>query len=86
MSIASMQAVGVILVISLLVGPALTAYLLVKELHQMMIVGLFWCDRQYRWCLPQLLLELLYLVWVHRTGVLQFVFCWHCYSARLKAF
>ncbi|MBW4464541.1 MAG: metal ABC transporter permease [Pegethrix bostrychoides GSE-TBD4-15B] len=37
--IASMQAVGVILVISLLVGPALTAYLLVKELHQMMMVG-----------------------------------------------
>jgi manganese/iron transport system permease protein len=37
--IASMQAVGVILVISLLVGPALTAYLLVKELHQMMVVG-----------------------------------------------
>jgi manganese/iron transport system permease protein len=37
--IASMQAVGVILVISLLVGPALTAYLLVKALHQMMIVG-----------------------------------------------
>ncbi|MEB3336435.1 MAG: metal ABC transporter permease [Leptolyngbyaceae bacterium] len=37
--IASMQAVGVILVISLLVGPALTAYLLVKELHQMMGVG-----------------------------------------------
>ncbi|NDJ19851.1 metal ABC transporter permease [Myxacorys almedinensis] len=37
--IASMQAVGVLLVISLLVGPALTAYLLVKELHQMMIVG-----------------------------------------------
>ncbi|NJO47252.1 MAG: metal ABC transporter permease [Oscillatoriales cyanobacterium RM2_1_1] len=37
--IVSMQAVGVILVISLLVGPALTAYLLVKELHQMMIVG-----------------------------------------------
>jgi manganese/iron transport system permease protein len=37
--IASMQAVGVILVISLLVGPALTAYLLVKELHQMMILG-----------------------------------------------
>jgi manganese/iron transport system permease protein len=31
--IASMQAVGVILVIALLVGPALTAYLLVKELH-----------------------------------------------------
>ncbi|WP_013324462.1 metal ABC transporter permease [Gloeothece verrucosa] len=37
--IASMQAVGVILVISLLVGPALAAYLLVKELHQMMMVG-----------------------------------------------
>ncbi|MBM0745724.1 metal ABC transporter permease (plasmid) [Phormidium sp. CLA17] len=37
--IVSMQAVGVILVISLLVGPALTAYLLVKELHQMMLVG-----------------------------------------------
>ena len=37
--IASMQAVGVILVIALLVGPALTAYLLVKELHQMMLVG-----------------------------------------------
>ncbi len=37
--IASMQAVGVILVISLLIGPALTAYLLVKELHQMMVVG-----------------------------------------------
>jgi manganese/iron transport system permease protein len=37
--IASMQAVGVILVISLLIGPALTAYLLVKELHQMMMVG-----------------------------------------------
>ncbi|EKQ70465.1 ABC-type Mn2+/Zn2+ transport system, permease component [Leptolyngbyaceae cyanobacterium JSC-12] len=37
--IASMQAVGVILVISLLVGPALTAYLLVKELHHMMLLG-----------------------------------------------
>lgn len=37
--IASMQAVGVILVISLLIGPALTAYMLVKELHHMMIVG-----------------------------------------------
>ncbi len=37
--IASMQAVGVILVISLLIGPALTAYLLVKELHQMMGLG-----------------------------------------------
>jgi manganese/iron transport system permease protein len=39
--IASMQAVGVLLVISLLVGPALTAYLLVKELHQMMLLGAF---------------------------------------------
>jgi manganese/iron transport system permease protein len=38
--IASMQAVGVILVIALLVGPALTAYLLVKELHQMMGLGM----------------------------------------------
>ncbi|PZD71515.1 Manganese transport system membrane protein MntB [Acaryochloris thomasi RCC1774] len=37
--IVSVRAVGVILVISMLVGPALTAYLLVKELHQMMIVG-----------------------------------------------
>jgi manganese/iron transport system permease protein len=37
--IASMQAVGVILVIALLVGPALTAYLLVRELHQMMLLG-----------------------------------------------
>jgi manganese/iron transport system permease protein len=37
--IASMQAVGVVLVVSLLVGPAITAYLLVKELHQMMILG-----------------------------------------------
>ncbi|NCJ05922.1 metal ABC transporter permease [Synechococcales cyanobacterium C] len=37
--IASMQAVGVILVIAMLVGPALTAYLLVKELHQMMLGG-----------------------------------------------
>lgn len=37
--IASMQAVGAILVIALLVGPALTAYLLVDELHQMMWVG-----------------------------------------------
>ncbi|MBE9116649.1 metal ABC transporter permease [Lusitaniella coriacea LEGE 07157] len=34
--IASMQTVGVLLVISLLVGPASTAYLLVKELHFMM--------------------------------------------------
>ena len=37
--IASMQAVGVVLVISLLIGPGITAYLLVKELHQMMILG-----------------------------------------------
>ncbi len=37
--IASMQAVGVVLVISLLIGPGITAYLLVKELHQMMFVG-----------------------------------------------
>ena len=34
-----MKTVGVILVISLLVGPASTAYLLVTELHQMMILG-----------------------------------------------
>ncbi len=37
--ITSMQVVGVILVIALLVGPALTAYLLTQELHQMMLVG-----------------------------------------------
>ncbi len=37
--IASMQAVGIVLVVSLLVGPASTAYLLVKELHQMMVLG-----------------------------------------------
>lgn len=37
--IASMQAVGVVLVIALLVGPALSAYLLVRELHQMMMLG-----------------------------------------------
>lgn len=37
--IASMQAVGVILVISLLIGPALTAYLLTQKLHQMMLLG-----------------------------------------------
>ena len=34
-----MKTVGVILVVSLLVGPASTAYLLVKELHQMMALG-----------------------------------------------
>lgn len=37
--IASMQTVGVVLVVSLLVGPAITAYLFVKELHQMMEFG-----------------------------------------------
>jgi manganese/iron transport system permease protein len=37
--IASMQTVGVVLVVSLLVGPGTTAYLLVKELHQMMQLG-----------------------------------------------
>ncbi|MEO0842106.1 MAG: metal ABC transporter permease [Cyanobacteria bacterium J06643_5] len=37
--IASMQAVGVVLVVSLLIGPGVTAYLLVKELHQMMFIG-----------------------------------------------
>jgi len=45
--IVSMKAVGVILVISMLVGPALSAYLLVKELHQMMrfgaVIGMFSC-------------------------------------------
>lgn len=37
--IVGMKIVGVILVVSLMVGPAITAYLLVKELHQMMVVG-----------------------------------------------
>ncbi|WP_448563049.1 metal ABC transporter permease [Trichothermofontia sp.] len=37
--IASMKAVGTILVIALMVGPAATAYLFVKELHWMMILG-----------------------------------------------
>jgi manganese/iron transport system permease protein len=37
--VASIQTVGVLLVISLLVGPAITSYLLVKELHEMMILG-----------------------------------------------
>ena len=37
--IASMQAVGVVLVVSLLIGPGITAYLFVKELHQMMGLG-----------------------------------------------
>jgi manganese/iron transport system permease protein len=37
--IAGMKTVGVILVVALMVGPASTAYLLVKELHWMMAVG-----------------------------------------------
>jgi manganese/iron transport system permease protein len=37
--IVGMRIVGVILVVALMVGPAITAYLLVKELHHMMIVG-----------------------------------------------
>lgn len=37
--VASMQTVGVLLVMALLTGPAATAYLLVKELHEMMVVG-----------------------------------------------
>ncbi len=37
--VASMQTVGVLLVMSLLVGPAITAYLLVKQLSQMMLLG-----------------------------------------------
>ncbi len=37
--IVGMKTVGVVLVISLLVGPAMTAYLLVKELHWMMALG-----------------------------------------------
>ncbi len=37
--VASLQTVGVLLAIALLTGPAATAYLLVKELHQMMIGG-----------------------------------------------
>lgn len=43
--ITSMQVVGVLLVIALLIGPALTAYLLTQELHQMMgwgsAIGIF---------------------------------------------
>ncbi len=39
--VASMQTVGVLLVMSLLIGPAITAYLLVKELLQMMLLGSF---------------------------------------------
>ncbi len=37
--VASMKSVGVILVLSLLITPAATAYLLVKQLHQVMILG-----------------------------------------------
>ncbi len=37
--VASLQTVGALLVISLLVGPGITAYLLVKELHLMMGMG-----------------------------------------------
>lgn len=37
--LAGMKTVGVILVIALMIGPAITAYLLVKELHWMMVVG-----------------------------------------------
>ncbi len=37
--IAGMKTVGVILVVALMVGPAATAYLLVKELHWMMVLG-----------------------------------------------
>jgi len=36
---ASMQVVGVLLVVSLLVAPSATAYLLVRELHWMMVLG-----------------------------------------------
>ncbi|MEC4892552.1 MAG: metal ABC transporter permease [Oscillatoria sp. PMC 1051.18] len=37
--IASMQTVGVLMVMSLLIAPTSTAYLFVKELHQMMLLG-----------------------------------------------
>jgi manganese/iron transport system permease protein len=37
--IASLKAVGVVLVLSLLITPAATAYLLVNRLHQVMLVG-----------------------------------------------
>jgi manganese/iron transport system permease protein len=37
--VASMKSVGVILVLSLLITPGATAYLLVKRLHQVMILG-----------------------------------------------
>jgi manganese/iron transport system permease protein len=35
----SIQTIGILLVTALLIGPAITAYLLVKELHHMMILG-----------------------------------------------
>ncbi|MGB3199488.1 MAG: metal ABC transporter permease [Nodosilinea sp.] len=37
--IAGVKTVGVILVVALMVGPAATAYLIVKELHWMMMLG-----------------------------------------------
>jgi manganese/iron transport system permease protein len=37
--IANLQTVGVLLVIAMLVAPGMTAFLLVKELHQMMLLG-----------------------------------------------
>jgi manganese/iron transport system permease protein len=37
--IASMQTVGVVLVVSMLIGPGITAYLIVKQLHTMMLLG-----------------------------------------------
>ncbi|MCZ0901481.1 metal ABC transporter permease, partial [Microcoleus sp. HI-ES] len=37
--VASLKAVGVVLVLSLLITPASTAYLLVTRLHQVMILG-----------------------------------------------
>jgi manganese/iron transport system permease protein len=39
--VASLKAVGVILVLSLLITPACTAYLLVNRLHEVMILGVF---------------------------------------------
>jgi manganese/iron transport system permease protein len=37
--VANLQTVGVLLMIAMLVAPGMTAYLLVKELHQMMLLG-----------------------------------------------
>ncbi len=37
--VANLQTVGVLLVIAMLVAPGMTAFLLVKELHQMMLLG-----------------------------------------------